>query len=247
MHRSSTSLITQFLQRCGLFLGGDLLGPHKDNLDGYFEHAGLVAVHNEIISVNGHNIFTMPGVIEYSESSKNRLMDIDRSLQAANINSSPFGYKDPRSCLFIEAINHIFPDSFHLMIFREHTQVVDSLIRRSTDRELKYNPWLASKAWYKYNRQLLQFREKNASKTLFVNDAFVIEKSDEFIELLNFKFDLQLQQSAMTDIYKPKLTKRSGEPKRKTKIALFPFHAKLNAIESQLYLECAADYNALKN
>lgn len=247
MHRSSTSLISQFLQRSGIFLGENLLGPHKDNLDGYFEHADLVKLHNEIIQDNKRNIFNMPHIADYPEDSKRKLKIIDNNLQSSNTNAAPFGYKDPRSCLFIKAIDRVFPNSCHLMIFRNYTQVVDSLIRRSTDRELRFNPWLASKAWHSYNSQLIQFRKENRGKTLIVNDAFVIENSCNFINLVNRKFDISLKPISIKDIYKPKLTKRSGEPSLKTKLALFPYKAKLSQLESQLYSESSKDYKSLDN
>ena len=49
MHRSGTSVIAQWLQRCGLCLGENLLGPAIGNNEGHFEDTDFVFLHDILI------------------------------------------------------------------------------------------------------------------------------------------------------------------------------------------------------
>ena len=49
MHRSGTSLITQWLQRCGLFIGDSLEGPGVGNVQGHFEDIDFLQLHQELL------------------------------------------------------------------------------------------------------------------------------------------------------------------------------------------------------
>ena len=50
MHRSGTSLITQWLYRCGLFVGERLFPPGPGNLDGHFEDMDFLELHVKFLS-----------------------------------------------------------------------------------------------------------------------------------------------------------------------------------------------------
>ena len=58
MHRSGTSLIAHLLHDCGLYLGPEqsLIPATKSNIDGHWEHAGFVALNDEILSCNGRRV-----------------------------------------------------------------------------------------------------------------------------------------------------------------------------------------------
>ena len=49
MHRSGTSVITQWLYRCGLFIGNNLVGPDTGNEQGHFEDADFLRLHQKFL------------------------------------------------------------------------------------------------------------------------------------------------------------------------------------------------------
>ena len=53
MHRSGTSLLTQLLGLCGGGLPRNLMPPHPDNPDGYFEAPEVVACHERVLAAAG--------------------------------------------------------------------------------------------------------------------------------------------------------------------------------------------------
>ena len=49
MHRSGTSAVTGALALRGVYLGQDLMPPGPDNPRGFWEHAGVVAIHERLL------------------------------------------------------------------------------------------------------------------------------------------------------------------------------------------------------
>ncbi|MCP3909871.1 MAG: glycosyltransferase [Actinomycetia bacterium] len=55
MHRSGTSAVAGALNICGVHLGGPLVPANGANPAGYWEHAGVVAAHDEALGHAGHS------------------------------------------------------------------------------------------------------------------------------------------------------------------------------------------------
>jgi hypothetical protein len=49
MHRSTTSLVTQWLQRCGLFIGERLIGSEPGNIQGQVEDFDFIKMHDRLL------------------------------------------------------------------------------------------------------------------------------------------------------------------------------------------------------
>jgi hypothetical protein len=158
MHRSSTSLIAQYLKLCGVSLGNNLLGAHIDNKDGYFENRVIVELHQHLIVQERANLFNFKIQTRYSSESKTAILN---EIELLKLAGGIYGFKDPRNCLFIKPLTNIFPDAKHLLIYRCFEEVIDSLIRRGTDVEIRRKPWLAARAWILYNSSLIEQMETN--------------------------------------------------------------------------------------
>jgi hypothetical protein len=52
MHRSGTSLVTNWLNRCGLQIGERLCGSGTGNIEGHFEDLEFLKLHEEILDRN---------------------------------------------------------------------------------------------------------------------------------------------------------------------------------------------------
>ena len=55
MHRSGTSAVAGALRLAGVDLGADLMAPAADNPKGFFEHAGVVAIHDRLLQALGRS------------------------------------------------------------------------------------------------------------------------------------------------------------------------------------------------
>ncbi len=53
MHRSGSSALAGALELLGVPLGGPLMPPARDNERGFFELAGMVALHDELLEAGG--------------------------------------------------------------------------------------------------------------------------------------------------------------------------------------------------
>ncbi|XHR95888.1 hypothetical protein ACFJIV_04105 [Mucilaginibacter sp. UC70_90] len=63
MHRSGTSLITQWLSKCGLQTGEKLVPGGYGNVEGHFEDIEFLKMHEEILA--GHNLPTTGLTVEH--------------------------------------------------------------------------------------------------------------------------------------------------------------------------------------
>jgi len=231
MHRSSTSLITQYFQLCGISLGDNLIGAFKDNKDGYFENSTIVKLHQKLIIEKNFNLFNCKVQNTYSEESKRIILN---EIQTLKLEGDVCGFKDPRNLLFIEPLTKLLPNAKHILIYRCFEEVIDSLIRRATDVEIRKKPWLAAQAWIAYNSSLIKQIETNKKHCILFKDTQIINESIECVELINSKFNINLRSTSIDQIYKPNLTKRDGEFNWKTKLMSFVYNRKIKAISKKL-------------
>jgi hypothetical protein len=171
MHRSGTSLITNWLHSCGLEVGESLLGPGLGNDEGHYEDAEFYKMHMEILK--DHNLHDSgllvnpaPPLTEYH---KEKIKGIIRVKEAS---FEQWAWKDPRTCLFLDFYRSILPDAYYLIAFRDFQSVVISLLKRSfAEKDIIYNTKkgaLSRLAWYKTRRK------KHLQKHYHQNAAFFL-------------------------------------------------------------------------
>jgi hypothetical protein len=192
MHRSYTSLTAQWLMKSGLDIGKDLLGPAASNPDGHFEDVDFVRFHEALLASNNlpldgirfenDRAFDVSGFMSLARS------ESDRGGAAALRASRPsqFGWKDPRTCLFLPLWRSVLPDATSLVVVRHFDEVVRSLDRR--DRALlkasSFNHRFRARirgrlrshdaflgAWVHYNRCLLDHLDKSDSLVILDLEA----------------------------------------------------------------------------
>lgn len=132
MHRSGTSLTTNWLQQCGLNIGNQLEGKKISNPDGHFEDLDFLNLHEEILTskeVPYHGTEN-PNDFIISNEQEQKIIQL---VENKNI-AKEWGWKDPRTCLFLNVYRRIIPEANYLTILRPYTEIIDSLLRR------KYTP-----------------------------------------------------------------------------------------------------------
>ncbi|MDA9774212.1 hypothetical protein N9B82_04570 [Saprospiraceae bacterium] len=140
MHRSGTSLTTQWLYKMGLHVGDALLGAAESNKDGHFEDLDFFHFHKDILDSNDVLYYaSRKDNISITEAEHQRAQELIKSKAA----EEQWAWKDPRTCLFIEFWDELLRKQSlspkYLLVYRPLEQVVDSLVRRDIV-ELKSNP-----------------------------------------------------------------------------------------------------------
>jgi hypothetical protein len=155
MHRSGTSLTASLLAGAGIDLGSRLLGAGLGNDRGHFEDLDFKELHGR--GLEGWGIgeagFTCQSGIRLPFFLRARAEALAADRTAAG---RPWGWKDPRTVLFLEDWNEILPEAFHVVVFRRPWEVVDSFFRRG-DAAFVLNPPFAIAVWLHYNSLLLDF------------------------------------------------------------------------------------------
>jgi hypothetical protein len=129
MHRSGTSLITRWLYKCGLNIGFSLHGPDIGNKDGHFEDLDFLQLHEQILVSNN---FSPVGLIDQpiNNISIHHREKMKSTIELKNKLYKQWGWKDPRTCLFLPYYRKFIPEAKYLIILRDVDSVVNSLIKR---------------------------------------------------------------------------------------------------------------------
>jgi hypothetical protein len=232
MHRSGTSLISNWLNRCGLPLGETLMGSAPSNQEGHFEDMEFIKLHEEIL-VDNHLPHT--GLIEdpHIDISMYHMEKLKSVISLKNKLHEQWGWKDPRTCLFLDTYKQLLPDAKYLVIIREYHSVVSSLLQRDfSDMEEKYLKrkffgrmiWkyfrrerrLRSffgeqsghylKVWIAYNEELLKLIETLPQEAyLVLNYNMLKENSDSIFNYLKDQWHIALNPISFADVFKQKL------------------------------------------
>lgn len=232
MHRSGTSLITNWLYRCGLQIGEHLLEPGEGNVEGHFEDIEFLKMHEEILESND---FPATGYVYNREIdvSVYQLEKLKSIIKVKNQLYEQWGWKEPRTCLFLDLYRELLPDSKYLVIMRDYGSVVNSMLRR--DFALFEDKYLSRKAfqrfvwiyirrgarrkrfyhdnaepylkvWIEYNEHILSMLEKLPEKDYIVINYSLLEKCDKQVfSSLTTTWRFALKYFSFKDVYNKSL------------------------------------------
>jgi hypothetical protein len=164
MHRSGTSLVASLVAGAGVSMGTRLLAAGRGNARGHFEDLDFQEFHQKALRANGlHG----DGIVPAGEPAvPEGLLPRARELVAARrATGKPWGWKDPRTLLFLDFWSEVAPEASWLLVFRSPWEVADSLYRR-LDETTTSDPLLAIHAWMHANRLLLDFARRHPGRCL---------------------------------------------------------------------------------
>lgn len=232
MHRSGTSLITNWLEKCGLQVGERLELPARSNVDGHFEDIEFKNIHEEVLTSknlpsSGLVEVNDPDLSIYQQEKLKSIINVKNKLY------EQWGWKDPRTCLFLDTYRQLIPESKYLVIVRDYQSVISSLLKRDfleIDDKYMARRWLSRQVWTVFRRKRRQKRyyEENAEHYLrvwltynqeilkaiknlqpedyLVLNYNVLEKSDdEVFNFLTTKWSFSLTYINFRQIYKQSL------------------------------------------
>ena len=199
MHRSGTSLTASLLQSAGINIGDRLMEEDTGNAKGHFEDLDFVEFHQNVLQSQGISVagWTEQNQIQvqpqYLASAQNLIL----ARQPKKI----WGWKDPRTTLFLNFWSQLIPDARYVFVYRSPWSVVDSLFRRG-DVIFRTNPNFAVQQWCNYNREILNFYQSHADHCLLLEIDSVINNST-VVNLVQQKFGWELRSPE--SLYKPSL------------------------------------------
>ena len=190
MHRSGTSLATSLLQSSGVFIGERLMGGTTGNVRGHFEDWDFVDLHRDVLISQTANREGWTTRTDFALSSE--YLDRAKALIAARNRYPIWGWKDPRTTLFLNSWSQLIPVAKFVFIYRSPWDVVDSLFRRG-DEIFKTDPEIAIQTWYSYNQAILQFCQQTDKLWILLRIEDVIQSPRLVVNAIEQQFDLNLR------------------------------------------------------
>ncbi|MCP3903971.1 MAG: hypothetical protein GY715_10090 [Planctomycetes bacterium] len=180
MHRSGTSLLASMFYHAGLHLGDRLLRPARANPRGYFEDVEFIAFHDDVLRRLGTTFYLEP---EPNGPVPAPCRERAEEMIAARDDRPAWGWKDPRTTLFLDFWRELVPDARFVFAYRSPAEVIDSLRRRG-DAELqrrypgapflerfgvpRYRTRRALELWCSYNERIVSFVERDRARCRLV-------------------------------------------------------------------------------
>ncbi|WP_295396266.1 sulfotransferase [uncultured Thiodictyon sp.] len=147
--RSGTSLLMQILGRLGMGLSANMIGPHHENPDGFFEDADVLALHKQLlVEIGAKPILPLPDGWRQSPAVEPYRARI-RSLVEGHLSESKtiWGVKDPRLSsllpLWIDVLKSMWVVPIFVLAVREVGAVVRSIAEQANiSQEMAELVWL---------------------------------------------------------------------------------------------------------
>ncbi|MCB9276525.1 MAG: hypothetical protein H6564_21005 [Lewinellaceae bacterium] len=231
MHRSGTSLLANWLQNCGIPIGDRLLGANESNQKGHFEDWEFVQIHQKLLKERKLDEKGLIGPRKV-QITPYEFIELVKLIQIKNKNSRQWGWKDPRTTLFIHQYKEIIPELKAIIIFRHYNQVVNSLLKREKNLLAKklhekrihtpynfkrklyflfnyifFNLLHANKylsAWCIYNEALIQYYNCNNTECIFLSIDAIKKRNNYILEQLA-DWGFQITPINFSDTFSPEL------------------------------------------
>ena len=137
MHRSGTSALTRVLNLLGVALGDDLMPPGEDNPAGFWEHQGVVDIHQHLLAALGRSWDDprpLPDGWLQTEAASRAQRELSSLLQREFGSAPLWAVKDPRLCrllpLWRPVLASLGIQPKVLLVSRHPAEVAGSLQRR---------------------------------------------------------------------------------------------------------------------
>jgi hypothetical protein len=247
MHRSGTSLVASLLRRAGVDLGSELLPAMDHNRTGHFEDLEFQSFHERALLLRDATkrvLWLPPDRLAWSPRERE---EAERLVRARRSCARPWGWKDPRTVLFLDEWRGLLPGAVFLLVFRHPAQVVDSL-RRRRDRQLLvkllgssvapdgqrrglFRYQRAIEAWRRYNDRVLRFATAHPDHSILIELESLLGDPKGVLSRLQDRFDLDFEPVEWTAVFEPTLLSHAQHPRVARALAKRP---EISALYAQL-------------
>jgi hypothetical protein len=112
-----------------------------------------------------------------------------------------WGWKEPRSSLFLDLWDRALPDARFLFLVRPPLVVLDSLLRRAANESVRSSPVRGLVLWRLHNAEMLRFSRAHPDACLWCTTASVVQRPDRLLSMLRERFDLDLEDAPFGDVF----------------------------------------------
>ncbi len=208
MHRSGTSLISSVLQKAGLFIGDELIGAGEGNTRGHFENIDFNTFQIEafkFLSIDSD------GWDLQSVETLNEEFDKEAAAIIRKNEREEWGWKDPRTTLFLKYWKNKIPEIKYLFLYRDPWDVADSLYRRVSDKKIMVDPTIPFKSWNFYNQEIISMYKEHMEDSILIHTDDVVKDIPGIIEKINNRLGFHLKSDSAKDIFDKSMYKSSDE------------------------------------
>ncbi len=205
MHRSGTSLIMSWLEKLGVEIF-DKMEANTGNRLGHFEDRAFCKLQAQALF--DRNRETKGWLIDQAEALMFSPHELEQAIalyQDRNTRSDQWGWKDPRTVVFLEQWKKIIPDLKVILLYRPYQEVVDSLLRRSREAEhpmLQLHLDQAIDNWIYYNQLLVEYYRSHTSDTLLWSLDQVLTSPSSVFQQLQQRFAFDLKYVTIQQVYR---------------------------------------------
>lgn len=177
-----------------------------DNPRGFFENLDFVGFHERWLRLNGYDPagWLAPQRLDLPDEAEAEAAEII----ARNEVEGPWGWKDPRTTLFLDFWASLVPNAGYVLLYREPSEVVDSLFRRG-DGPVTVTPELAARSWLAHNATLLRFVRGNRPRCMLANVKVIARDPQRFLRMVSDHFGMEVNASVASP-FEPYLMKAFG-------------------------------------
>jgi hypothetical protein len=201
MHRSGTSLVANYLQRCGLDMGDELLPADVGNPLGYYEDVHIHDLHRELLWKAGvADAFTVTDAdvpVPVDDVFRERAREIVRAREG----KAQWGWKEPRTALFLDLWRDVLPEARFLFVFRQPLAVLDSLLRRAANESVTEQPELALVMWRIYNAEMVRFAQAHPEVCAWVETEEFVQQPDALVSVVRGRFGFDVAPARVEDVF----------------------------------------------
>ncbi|NCC30914.1 MAG: hypothetical protein EOM24_02695 [Chloroflexia bacterium] len=210
MHRSGTSFLAQWLASSGLPMttGGDIR-PDISNSRGYFEDLDFVRLHarhlRRIQRFSAGWKITPKSFLQFTADETEcaaYLVQERSSIHAA------WGWKDPRTTLFLMHWKKMIPSLKVIMVWRPCADVAHSLVTRGLKQRrphLLITHVSAIHLWHAHNQFALEYAARFPEDTVVIPASQFPAIDQSLQKVLTGQFELQLEPVPMAGLFHPKM------------------------------------------
>ena len=164
MHRSGTSLVASLFAGAGVHVGTRLIGASRGNDRGHWEDLDFYELHARALEANGvgNEGFSCAADLIMPPPLRDEAVRVVAAKAAAG---AAWGWKDPRTTLFLDFWQSLLPEAVFVFVFRSPWEVADSLFRRGDELFVRH-PAFAVRVWHHYNRRILDFCAAHSPRCL---------------------------------------------------------------------------------
>ena len=213
--RSGTSLIAGVLHSRAIAMGSDLLKPDSGNPHGYFEDIDFIDFHRQLLARTA----ALVGRVFEDSTMREQAFDFEptpadittaKALIEQRSELSSWGWKDPRTCLFLPFWRKLLPDARFIIAYKHPLEMSASLLRMGKNWDLALDPLIAVRSWTFYMSETLKLiREIPQEQCFIANTGSLINDPATLIKRLKEWGINQIDSTAFTSHIVPKLTTES--------------------------------------